>query len=184
MYDLLFHCKFASCCCFKAAHVLSQCFIFLPLETTLCRRTCSINNIIIITEPQPRNVLQLQGAVFFPPSGFMSSPTAGLSHTELAVLWLLVNMLACQWGLCRSAVHIFAKPTCVYVLCRRGKTVPSTPIPLSLRKKVSLKNTNIRLLTCSYRCTVRGDQVSFISLTCFFFPAKGDLRRWKKGHRG
>ncbi len=64
--------------------------------------------------------------------------------------------------------------------------MPSTPIPLSLREKVSLKNTNMSLLTRSYRCTARGEPVSFISPTfvCFFRPAKGGLRRWRKGQRG
>lgn len=108
---------------------------------------------------------------------------------EPAVLRLSVNMLACQWGLCRCTVHIFAKPTCAYILCRRGKTVPSTPIPLSLREKVSIKNTRMRLLTCSYRCTARGEQVSFKSLTCFFFTLQketwgGAEKAEREGRRG
>lgn len=63
--------------------------------------------------------------------------------------------------------------------------MPSTLTPLSPREKVFLKNTNMCLLTCSYRCTVRGERVSFISQACvyvcgfflvlFFFPCKGRL---------
>lgn len=63
--------------------------------------------------------------------------------------------------------------------------MPSTLTPLSPREKVFLKNTNMCLLTCSYRCTVRGERVSFISQACVyvcvfffcfvFFPCKGRL---------
>lgn len=154
---------------------------------------CSKNRNII--QPLTSNVLQLRGAVlffffFFQTAHFISSPTAGLSRDETAVLWLCICQHANEAHVDRLYTSSHLLSLCVCTVWE-GKAVPSTLTPLSPREKVFLKNTNMCLLTCSYRCTVRGERVSFISqacvyvcvcfLFCFFFPAKGALRRWRKG---
>lgn len=57
--------------------------------------------------------------------------------------------------------------------------------PISLRefegKSCLSETTNV----FSVRCTMRGERVTSIPLTYYYFlflqPAKGDLRRWRKG---
>lgn len=63
--------------------------------------------------------------------------------------------------------------------------MPSTPIPQSLREKVSEKHQHV-----SGGGAARGEPLAFISLTCFGFlffffprPARGDVSRWGKGQR-
>lgn len=83
------------CCRFKATCFSAACVYWCTSRKQLRRKMLSVNRIII--EPWTSNALHLQGVIYFLPSGCMSGRAAALSHNEPAVLWLSVNMLACQW---------------------------------------------------------------------------------------
>lgn len=62
-----------------------------------------------------------------------------------------------------------------------GGAAPSTPIPQSLREKVSQKHQHV-----SGGGTARREPLAFKSQTCFGFfsrPARGEVSRWGKGQR-
>lgn len=131
--------------CLRAYYGLSLCFIILRLCNTRLKRTWSINKITIITEPWHSIAVQLQGAAsfFFFFAVWFHVRSSSLPHGASC------GLAVCEYVSMPMRLAVFAKANlCVCTVWegKKKKTVPSTQIPLSLREKVSLRNTNMCLV--------------------------------------